>query len=184
MRTLFLCCLALLILGCRTTDTTQLQEVGARQADPQNVPRDKTLYNTAPVLALRFEASDAGYTMKAFRAMGVPTSQIDQSRDVIVKALDAQDRVLASVSLFNPRDVRAVGAKQPGQAVRSTATFTVFLPKPDEINKIEVNVLRGANSGFRQTFSVNPKELPPLEEEREKDNTNSNEGNKNDNKKP
>lgn len=170
MRTLLLCCLALTISGCRG-DKTELQEVGAYQADPQNVSRDKPLYNAVPVVAVKFEATDAGYTMKAFRAMGVPTSQIDKNRDVVVKASNSAGGVVSTVSIFNPRDVRTVGSKQPGQAVRPKATFTVFFPKPDEVTAIEVNVLRGANSGLRQTFTVNPKELPPLEEERKNENT-------------
>jgi hypothetical protein len=182
MRTILLCCLALMILGCRTNEKSVLPEVGAHQADPQNVPRDRTLYNLVPVVALKFEASETGYTMKAFRATGAPSSTIDQNRDVVIKASDGQGRLLASVSIFNPRDIRTVGAKQPAQAVRPKGTFTVFFAKPDEITVIEVKVVRGTNSGFTQRFTVNPKELPPLEDARKDEKTDK--GGNNDNKKP
>jgi hypothetical protein len=171
-----------MMLGCQRNDKGPLPEVGARQADAQRVPKDRMLYNPVAVVALKFEASDAGYTMKAFRATGVPTSTIDQNRDVVVKASDAQGRPLASVSIFNPREIRTVGAKESAQAVRPKGTFTVFFAKPDEVTAIEVNVVRGPNAGFTQRFSVNPKELPPLEDARK--NENPEKGGNNDNKKP
>ena len=163
-RTILLCCLALAFSGCRGGGKTELQEMGTYHADPQNVSRDRPLYNTVPVVALKFEATEAGYTMKAFPAVGVPTSPIDQNRDVIVKASDSAGRVVSTVSVFNPRDVHTVGTKQPGQAVRSKASFTIFFPKPDDVTTVEVTVLRGANSGLRQTFNLTPRDLPLLEQ--------------------
>lgn len=159
MKRLIFVLVTLVLFGCNQNKQPQVPEI---VADPQNVAKDRTLFKPVPVIAVRFEATDAGYTMRAFRANGTPTSKIDKSRDVVIKALDGQGTVLSTVSIFNPREVRTTGSKNPGAATRPTATFTVFFDQPDNIQNIEVNVVRGPNEGLRQSYPVNPKELPPL----------------------
>jgi hypothetical protein len=161
MKRIIFVLLAVTLFGCGQKQP-QVTEVGARNVDPQNVSKDRTLSQPVPVIAVKFEATDTGYTMRAFRANGTPTSKIDQNRDVVIKALDGQGTVLGSVSIFNPREVRTTGSKNPGTASRPNATFTVFFDQPDNIRNIEVNVVRGPNEGLRQTYPVNPRELPPL----------------------
>jgi hypothetical protein len=162
MKRLIFVLVTLALFGCNQNKQPQVTEIGAQPADPQNVAKDRTLYKPVPIIAVRFEATNAGYTMRAFRANGTPTSKIDQNRDVVIKALDGQGTVLGSVSIFNPREVRTTGSKNPGTATRSNATFTVFFDRPDDIRNIEVNVVRGPNEGLRQSYPVNPRELPPL----------------------
>lgn len=167
MKRMIFVLLTLTLFGCAKKQP-QVTEIGARNVDPQNISKDSTLHQPVPVVAIKFEATETGYTMRAFRANGTPTSKIDKGRDVVIKALDGQGTVLSTVSIFNPREVRTTGSKNPGTATRPTATFTVFFDQPDNIRRIEVDVVRGPNQGFKQNYSVNPAELPPLTSDSDK----------------
>lgn len=146
--------------ACAATGKDQPKEVGVTAADPRHMPTEVTLYKNVPVVGVRLTASDAGYTMSAFRASGTPTSAIDQSRDVIVQALGQSGQPLSTVTVDNPRAVRTAGSKRPGQAIRPSGDVTVFFAKPDQVRSVSVSVLRGPNEGFKQVFRVDPSSLP------------------------
>ena len=80
-------------------------------------------------------------------------------RDVNVQAIDGGGRVLSAVSVDNPREVHTAGARDPDTAVLPMATFTVFFADPLEIRVIEVAVVKGANSGLKQSIDVEPRSL-------------------------
>jgi hypothetical protein len=163
MRAMVVCLLAFILAGCTSGQQPALKEIAASPLDPQKVPTQRSLQNPVPLVAARFDASDAGYALRAFRAMGTPTSKIDQSRDVLIRALDAQGNVVSSVSVENPRDVHTVGSTNPARSVLPAATFTVFFQNPDAIRSIEISVAKGPNAGFKQSFRITPAELPSLE---------------------
>jgi hypothetical protein len=165
MKTIIILLLAAAVIGCAKNKETTPTEIGAYQADPQKVPKDRTLQNPVPLVGARFEASDAGYVVTMFKTTGVPSTKIDVNRDVVIKAFDEQGKLLDTVSVDNPRDVRTVGANKPAQTVRPKASFTVFFANPDAVRSFEVNVVNGANAGYKQSFAVNPRELKPLEEQ-------------------
>ena len=129
--------------------------------DPQNVPKEITLHQPAPILAARFEVTEAGYALaESSITAGAPTSKIDQNRAVAIRALNAEGQPVETISVHNPRDVHTTGARNPDSKVLDKATLTVFFTKPDAIESLEVEVRQGANQGYKQTFKVEPKERP------------------------
>lgn len=151
-----------MLLGCSANHGRTGDDLAGTPVDPQRVPKEITLYQPAPVLAARFEVTDAGYALvESWITPGAPTSKIDQNRDVAIRALDAQGRPVETISVHNPRDVHTAGARDPDHAVLPKATLTVFFSKPDAIESLEVEVRRGANEGYKQTFKVEPKQRPP-----------------------
>jgi hypothetical protein len=164
MKTIVVLVLAVVLTSCARSDKSKLAQVGQSLADPQKVPTEQRLQDSAPLIAVKLEASDSGYTIQAFRSVGTPTSTIHQDRDVVVKTFDQQGGLLTSVAINNPRDAHTTGSKQPATAVLPKATATVFFPKPDAVRSIEVTVIKGANAGLRQKLDVDPAKLRRLEE--------------------
>lgn len=163
MKTVLILSLAIALVGCARSTKTDLPGLRPQFANPNSMPTVRNLQDSTPLLAVKLEASDAGYTLKAFRTTGTPTSRISLNRDVEIKALDKDGKPVMSVSIDNPRDVHTTGTERPATAVLSKAKVTVFLVSPDQIRSIEVNVLRGANAGLKKTFSIDPEKLTPLE---------------------
>jgi hypothetical protein len=127
----------------------------APPVDPENVPTRFTLSSPVPVLVATFEASESGYEVDLSLAQGVPSSIIDQNRDVVIRALDANGETLSSVSVFNPRDIHTAGSRDPDRAVRASGSFTVAFARP------EAEVVRGANEGLERSIPVDPKQVRP-----------------------
>jgi hypothetical protein len=140
--TVLLSTLALLLACCRASEGP----------DPGKVPTQKQLQPaTQPVLQFTFEASNAGYrVLDAQIVEGAPTLSIDQDRDVRITALDASGRPIGTVSVFNPRLARTAGATNPDQAVLDRGIFVVRFPRPESIQTVEIEVLRGPNEQLRR----------------------------------
>lgn len=167
MKTMTVVLVALALSACSGERNAQNEkEYGSFTADPENMPQTRTLYSPVPVVLVRVEASESGYTLRPFSAMGAPTASLIQTGDVLLKALDADGRVLASVAVSNPRVARTAGSKRPEIAVLPSGVFTVMFGKPDSIRNIEVTVLNGPNAGLKQTFPLDPKDLRPVPEDK------------------
>jgi hypothetical protein len=164
MKLVLLALLCLVFTTCRENNQSSVSEVGAQKVDPQKVPKDRTLEQPVPLVAVKVEASDAGYTIKAFRAKGTPTNKIDQSRDVVIKVIDGQGKELSAVSIFNPREIHTTGKNNPRTATLKQASFIVFFDQADDIRTIEVEVKRGANAPLKQSINVDPRDLPTLDQ--------------------
>jgi len=123
---------------------------------PEGVPTQTAIAPQATsVLQVTFKADASGVTVVDLRQVtGAPTLAIDQDRDVLITALDAQGNVAGSVSVFNPRLVRTAGSRDPASAVLDEATFTVSFPDPDRIATVDLKVVRGPNEDFQERFSV------------------------------
>ena len=163
MYRILLIILALAITGCAVNESASEYEFSAPQADPRKVPESFTLYDPVPVLAVKFEASKDGYRMAPFRAMGAPTSTIDQGRDVLIQVFDSQGEMLSSVSIDNPREIHTAGSTKPDRATLPKATFTLFFANPDSIQTLNVSVLDGPNREFIETYKIDPRELKFLD---------------------
>lgn len=149
------------LTGCTGNHERPAKDLAAPRVDPQAVPKDITLYRPAPVLGAQFEATAAGYALTdSWLGAAAPTATIDQQRAVVIRALDAQGNAVATVSVDNPRDVHTTGARDPDRAVLPKATLTVFFARPEAIDSLAVEVRRGPNEGFRQSFKVEPRERP------------------------
>lgn len=163
MKTLIAICAALALSACSGERNSQHEkEFGTFNSDPEKMPESRTLYSPGPVLLLRVEATESGYTVRPFRAMGAPTSTLNRGGDVVIKSLDASGKVLATVTVENPRLARTAGSQRPEIAVLPAGSFTVSLGKIDSIRNIEITVMSGPNAGFKQTLPVDPKELRPV----------------------
>ena len=158
-RLLGACCLALLALGC-TANGGVKEMPPPPPVDPEDPPREFTLFSPVPVLVATFEATESGYTVSLAQALAAPSPTIDQSRDVVVRALGADGEPLATVSVFNPRDVHTAGSSQPDRAVRESGSFTVAFARPEAIRALEVEVVRGANEGLEASFPVDLEDVP------------------------
>lgn len=134
--------LALLLACCRASEGP----------DPGKVPTQRALQPaTQPVLQFVFEASDSGYRIVDAQVVeGAPTLAIDQDRDVRLTARDAAGRPIATVSVSNPRLARTAGTSNPDEAVLDRGTFVVRFPKPDRIQSVVIEVLRGPNEGLER----------------------------------
>lgn len=161
MKTITSLSLALIVglLGGCSTNGEQPEPLPAPPADPENVPTQFTLTSPTQVLVATFEASETGYEVSLALALGTPSSTIDQNRDVMVRALDANGEALSSVSVFNPRDIHTAGSRDPDRAVRASGSFTVAFARPEAIRSLEVEVVRGANEGFKRSIPVDAKEI-------------------------
>lgn len=164
MKTTVVLLLAAVLTSCARSDKSELAQVGQSLADPQKVPTEQKLQDSAPLIAVKLEASDSGYTIQAFRSAGTPTSTIHQDRDVVVKTFDEQGGLLTSVTIDNPREAHTTGSKHSATAILPKATATIFLPRPDAVRSIEVTVIKGANAGLKQKLDVDPSKLRRLEE--------------------
>lgn len=149
------------VTACAGPRQNALTEVSVAQSDPRRMPTEIVLYQPAPVLGVRLDATEAGYAATTFRAAGAPSNPLDQSRDVVVQAMDATGRPTQTVTVDNPRAVHTTGSRNPAQAVRPAGSVTVFFPNPDQVRGISVSVLRGPNEGLEQEFKVDPAKPGP-----------------------
>ena len=124
--------------------------------DPDDVPRSMTLApDSVDLVELTFEASDAGYALTgARRTSGAPTLAIINDRDVLITARDGSGKPVHTVSVDNPRLVTTAGSSKPGTAVLPRATFTIRLPRPDDVRSVDVMVRGGPNERFTRSFTV------------------------------
>ncbi len=167
MKTMIAVLVALALSACSGERNSQHEkEYGTFNSDPENMPQSKTLYSPVPVVLVRVEATESGYTLRPFSALGAPTSTLVQTGDVLLKATDAAGRVLATVAVENPRVARTAGSKRPETAVLPSGSFTVAFGKLDSIRNIEVTVLTGPNAGLKQTLPIDPKELRPAPDDK------------------
>ena len=147
--------LALGLGACVSHKTEAEKEYGVTKADPQKVPATMPVYGVQEsVLVATFITTKGGYRAITRIGQGVPTSTIHQSRPVLVTARGGTGDVIASVSVFNPREIRTAGTSKPDSAVADSSSFTVTLPKPDAIRRLDVAVRRGPDSGYRAGFAI------------------------------
>lgn len=130
--------------------------------DPDDVPRQMTLAPGAvDLVELTFEASDGGYALtSAHRTIGAPTLSIVNDRDVLITARDGSGKAVHTVSVDNPRLVHTAGSSKPGTAVLPRATFSIRLPRPDDVRSVDVMVRGGPNERFTRSFNVAATDKP------------------------
>ena len=130
--------------------------------DPDDVPRQMTLAaDSVDLVELTFEASEGGYALTGTRRTnGAPTLAIVNDRDVLITARDASGKAVHTVSVDNPRLVTTAGSSKPGTAVLPRATFTIRLPRPDDVRSVDVMVRGGPNERFTKSFTVAATDKP------------------------
>ena len=130
--------------------------------DPDDVPRTMTLAaDSVELLELSFEASEGGYALTGSRrTTGAPTLAIVNDRDVLITVRDGSGKPVHTVSVDNPRVVQTAGSSKPGSAVLPRATFTIRVPRPDDVRSVDVMVRGGPNERFTRSFTVAATDKP------------------------
>lgn len=136
----------------------QMPEIDARHArldvSPEIIPVQFSLSPTQRVLVLEFEATDAGYRVVQRSRFGNPSQGYDLNRDVLITGLDANGRLIAATSVYNPRAVSTTGASDPKTAILGKGTFVVAFDNPEAIRSISIEVRRGPNAGFKEVIPI------------------------------
>lgn len=126
-----------------------------KQEDPNDVPRDISLYQPAPVLKVVFSVTPNGYELvSSEEVMGGATESIVKSRPVRITGYDDQEEPLSVVSKLNPLEVHTAGADDPDSARLEKATLTVFFDNPDKIRSVKVEVFENGDITYEETFEV------------------------------
>ena len=124
------------------------------EISPDKIPEQASLVQEQAILVVQVIATASEYKLNSHYAYGVPTQHIDQQRDVLLVARDSAGRKVASVSVFNPREIHTAGTDKPAKDILDTGSFTIAFPEPSQIKSIEVEVRRGPNEKLHQTFAI------------------------------
>jgi hypothetical protein len=165
MKTILICLVTMILGGCGGNRDLQKEEMGTFDSDPENMPEQRTLYSPVPIVLLQVVADESGYSVTPFRALGAPSSTINQEGDVVITAMNADGRPIAVTVVDNPRAVRTAGSRDPKTATLPSARFTISFANPDSIRSIEIKVVEGPNAGFSRTILINPRELKMYQEQ-------------------
>lgn len=118
------------------------------------------------VLQVTFEATEAGYGLvEVSRVLGVPSRAIHEDRPVRITALDESGEPVHSISVFDPREVRTTGTRDPSTKVRASGTLILRFANPDSIRSFDVEVHEGPNAGLHARLPVDA--VSPRQEPRE-----------------
>jgi len=150
---------AILLTGCgKSTDSSQAPSRTVRLKQP-DMPKTLKLFHMEPVLVAQLEATPTGYALQSFRGRAAPAPNLNQDDGIQVIGWGQDNRPVAITSLKNPLLVRTSGTDTNQFGVLDHARLTVFLPKPDDIRRLEVRVMSGPGQGYSTTFDIQPKEL-------------------------
>ena len=146
---------SIFLISCSSMMATDDTIADSTVFTSENMAEKIVLVPLQPVLVLNFKASDSGYELGYVHTQSVPTQSIFLDRDVLIEALDAEDKRVTAVSVFNPRDARSIGpSKDPLHVVLEQVKFTVALTQPQRIKTIRIVVRRGANVGLEATYPI------------------------------